>query len=211
MLRRLTSLSIALTIGLSPAAQAAACYDAAETSAVHVRMLQSELMVAALACRDSNPELRMIDQYNGFIRRFNPQLASHSKVLQAHFQKDFGKDYQRWLDGFITALANDASKHSMVGGYCEDASKLFVSVTGLPGTGLEKLSAERAHVNGTPIVSCTADGAARSAVPAAAKPAGAPAAQAKPAAAPVAQKKAPASQPAAAKAADNGKPDIKTP
>ncbi len=120
-------------------------------------MLQSELMVAALACRDSNPELGMVAQYNDFVHRLSDRLVSHSKVLQAHFQKAFGADGRRRLEAFVTALANDASKRSMTSvGYCQSAATLFREVSGLERRDLERFSARRAGELGTPIATCAA-------------------------------------------------------
>ena len=135
---------------------AATCYTPAETTAVQVRMLQSELMVAALACRDSNPELGMVAQYNDFVRRLSDRLISHSKVLQAHFQKNFGTDGHRNLEAFVTALANDASKRSMTSGYCQSAAALFRDVSALERREFEHFSATRAAAVGMPIATCAA-------------------------------------------------------
>jgi len=136
-------------------ASGAACYTSAETTAVEVRMLQSELMVAALACRDSNPELGMISQYNDFVHRLSDKLVSHSKVLQAHFQKAFGAEGRRRLEAFVTALANDASKRSMASaGYCQNAATLFRDVSLLERRDLERFSAQRAAELGVPVATC---------------------------------------------------------
>src|SRR5262249_47595745 len=133
MRRVLTSLTaLALTVAPVGSAWSASCYGPAETTAIHVRMLQSELMVAALACRDSNPELGMIEQYNSFIHRLGDRLISHSKVLQAYFQKHYGASSKKQLESFVTALANDASTRSMTAThYCEGAADLFRNVSGL--------------------------------------------------------------------------------
>src|SRR5689334_22340965 len=131
MRRVLTSLT-ALTFALAPLAEAGAanCYGPAEATAVQVRMLQSELMVGALACRDSNPELGMIEQYNAFIRRLGDRLVSHSKVLQEHFHKQYGAASKQHMDTFVTALANDASTRSMTApNYCHGAAELFRNVS----------------------------------------------------------------------------------
>lgn len=125
-------------------------------------MLQSELMVAALACRDSNPELGMIGQYNDFVQRLSPQLVFHSKVLQAHFRRAYGPAGIHQLEAFQTALANDASKRSMASaGYCHSAARLFQEVSVLKRTDLEHFSAEHARVVGLPVKMCTDTAEAR--------------------------------------------------
>lgn len=159
MIRTLSSALAAASLAAAPVAEAyaASCYGPAESTAVHVRMLQSELMVAALSCRDSNPELGMVAQYNDFVRRLSDRLVSHSKVLQAHFQKAFGADGHRRLEAFVTALANDASKRSMTSaGYCQTAAVLFHDVSTLERRDLERFSAHRAAEVGMPVATCAA-------------------------------------------------------
>jgi hypothetical protein len=158
LIRTLLSAVTAATLVAAPVTEglAAACYTPPEATAVQVRMLQSELMVAALACRDSNPELGMIAQYNDFVRRVSDRLVSHSKVLQARFQKTFGADGHRRLEAFVTALANDASKRSMTAGYCQSAAVLFRDVSKLDRRELEHFSATRATAAGMPVAICAA-------------------------------------------------------
>jgi hypothetical protein len=139
-------------------ARAADCYTPAETAAVHVRMLQSELMVAALACRDSNPELGMVAGYNDFVRRLNAPLVRDSKLLQSHFKKAYGASGERRFAALETALANAASQQSMASStYCENAVTLFQQVAVLQAGDLEEFSAARAAGLGVPVESCTAE------------------------------------------------------
>jgi hypothetical protein len=159
-MRRLLLSLTALSLAVMPVAGAAAasCYGPAEATAVQVRMLQTELMVAALACRDSNPELGMIAKYNDFIHRLGDRLITNSKVLQAHFQKAYGAASKKHLDAFVTALANDASTRSMTSvNYCQGAAELFQNVTILERRDLEHFSAERAVAVGAPVMSCAGE------------------------------------------------------
>ncbi len=134
---------------------ASTCFTPAEATAVEVRMLQSELMVAALACRDSNPELGMVAQYNDFVHRLGDRLVSHSRVLQAHFKKYYGTGGTHRLEAFVTALANDASKRSMTeSGYCHSAAGLFSEVSTLPRNDLEMFSAAHAGDIGAHVDVC---------------------------------------------------------
>jgi hypothetical protein len=162
MRRTITSLTaLTIAVGSMAGAQAANCYGPAETAAVQVRMLQSELMVGALACRDSNPELGMIDQYNAFIHRLGDRLISHSKILQEHFQKQYGAASKRQMDSFVTALANDASTRSMTSpNYCHGAAELFRNVAVLERRDLERFSAAHAVEVGAPVMSCAGSAAA---------------------------------------------------
>jgi hypothetical protein len=157
--RRLLSSLAALAVAALPLSQAqGACYTAVEATAIHVRMLQSELMVAALACRESNPELAMIQQYNAFVNRHGDWLVSHSRILQAHFQKHYGAQHRGHMDKFVTALANDASKRSMTEKFCDGAAGLFREVINLDRRDLERVSTVRAGLSGAPVAQCTSDG-----------------------------------------------------
>ncbi len=161
MKRRILWPLVALAAAALPAAGVvAACYTPAEATAVHVKMLQSELMVAALACRESNPELGMIDQYNRFVHQHSDRLVSHSRVLQSHFQNRYGAQHRRQLDSFVTALANDASKRSMTERFCDRAAGLFSEISVLERRDLERFSNARAASNGAPVASCTSDSSA---------------------------------------------------
>lgn len=134
-----------------------ACYTTVEATAVHVKMLQYELMVGALACRESNPELGMMQQYNSFVTRNSDWLTSHGRILQSHFEKNYGAQHRRQLDTLVTALANDASKRSMTDRYCDSAANLFREVNNLDRRGLDVMSNTRASLASTPITQCTSE------------------------------------------------------
>jgi hypothetical protein len=122
-------------------------------------MLQSELMVAALACRDSNPELGMIAGYNEFVRRLSGPLVRNSKLLQSHFKKAYGASGEHRFEAFETALANAASKQSMASAtYCQNSAGLFQQVSVLQASDLEQFSVARAANLGMALEACTGDG-----------------------------------------------------
>lgn len=149
--------SVALALTPVARAYAQSCYTPSETTAVEVRMLQSELMVAALACRDSNPELGMIAEYNDFMHRLGDRLVKESKILQAHFRRTYGAAGISRFAAFETALANDASKRSMVSaGYCQEAATLFRDVAQVQHGNLDQFAAARAMELGLPVKTCTA-------------------------------------------------------
>jgi len=157
--RRIVSSLAALAVAALPLSSAwSACYTTVEATAVHVKMLQYELMVGALACRDSNPELGMMQQYNSFVTRNSDWLVGHGRVLQSHFQKHYGAQHKRQLDTLVTALANDASKRSMTDRYCDSAATLFREVNNLDRRGLDVMSNTRANLSSTPITQCTSEG-----------------------------------------------------
>ncbi|MBM3539421.1 MAG: hypothetical protein FJX55_16535 [Alphaproteobacteria bacterium] len=156
--RRIRSSLAALAVAALPLSQAwGACYTAVEATAVHVKMLQYDLMVGALACRDINPELGMMQQYNAFITRNSDWLVGHSRILQGHFQKHYGPQHKRHLDTLVTALANDASKRSMTDRFCDSAATLFREVSNLDRRGLDAVSNTRASLSSTSITQCTGE------------------------------------------------------
>lgn len=159
VIRRVLSSAAALTMAVLPVAEAAAaCYTPAEATAIHVRMLQSELMVAALACRESNPELGMISQYNAFVNRHSAGLVGQNRVLERHFDKNYGGGAQakRRMDALLTALANDASKRSMVADFCGGAAGLFGLISLMEWPQVVNFSTERANGHGAAMATCTA-------------------------------------------------------
>lgn len=159
VIRKMLSSAAALVLAAVPIAQAAAaCYTPAEATAIHIRMLQSELMVAALACRESNPELGMISQYNAFVSRHSAGLVGQNRILERHFDKNYGGGSQakRRMDALLTALANDASKRSMVADFCGGAAGLFGLISMMEWPQVVNFSTERANGHGAATATCAA-------------------------------------------------------
>lgn len=93
--------------------------------AIAFRRLQSELMVAALACRDARHKAH----YNTFVTRFRPMLAENARVLKSHFRRLHGPMAQKRLDSFITGMANEASLASMGdANFCVNALDRFEAI-----------------------------------------------------------------------------------
>ena len=104
-------------------AQAFQPRDTHEVNAVNVRILQSEMMVAALTCN-------MRTRYNTVVVRYQGELVSHARVLKKMFRRDHGARAQSELDGFVTQLANDASIRSIRERqtFCTNATKMFTTI-----------------------------------------------------------------------------------
>ncbi len=119
-LRRIVA-CLGLTALLSTPTLAAGplCPTHAERVALETRVLQSELMVAALNCGYAS-------HYNTFVKRFQPALASNGKALKAYFARSYGGGVKQ-LDSFVTQTANNASKVSMRQGqqFCSDLREAF--------------------------------------------------------------------------------------
>lgn len=105
-------------IALPAAAQT--CLQSAEKTAMDVRALQSQLMVAALSCGQH-------DQYNAFVTRYQKDLGGAYRQVTAHFRRVHGAGGQRQLDSYITTLANAQSQEGIRQGslFCQNVAPLF--------------------------------------------------------------------------------------
>lgn len=103
-------------------AQAAPCATSVDTASLQVRMLQTELMVAALTCNQRT-------DYNAFVTRFQPELALQGKHLQAFFKQKHGSGAAKALNGFITRIANESSRRGMLkrGEFCRNAASIHAA------------------------------------------------------------------------------------
>jgi len=122
-------LAVGLVASAIPAvaSAASACVMPKDLAALNARVLQTELMVAALTCGEKA-------RYNAFVMSFKGLLGEHGRVLRGLFDRVHGAGGKRQLNGFVTKLANDASQESLAvaGGYCTTASALFEEVLNTP-------------------------------------------------------------------------------
>ncbi|WP_207538675.1 hypothetical protein [Sabulicella rubraurantiaca] len=120
-------------------ASAAACLQPAEQTHFQVRALQSQLMVVAISC-----ELQ--DDYNRFVTKFQPQLATAFRGIQSHFRRSAGSAGQRQTDQYITNLANGQSQAGIAQGtlFCRNQAPLFQEAIAAPNVqALAQLSVAR--------------------------------------------------------------------
>ena len=132
--------ALGLLIFAGPA-MAQLCVNPAERTAFELRTLQSQLVVAALACGRDN-------EYNSFVRRFQSELAGSYRTMQAHFRRGGGNS-QRTMDTFITTLANAHSQDGISQGsrFCPNIAPLFQVAMSQPNAAaLAGLVAERKSV-----------------------------------------------------------------
>lgn len=101
-------------------AQAKDCLSPSEEAAFQTRVIQSDLMVGALACNSK-------EFYNAFVVKFEEDLVEHGTALRRYFEKRYGAASSKRLNAYITQMANDASRRSMrkAGNYCESITGLF--------------------------------------------------------------------------------------
>lgn len=100
------------------------CVPEAAQHAFEVTALKSQLMVAALSCRQDS-------QYNSFIERNRPHLVSHDQTLMAWFRRTYGGQGVRRFDDFITSLANAQSQEGIRQGtsFCGNMTPFFAEVS----------------------------------------------------------------------------------
>ena len=136
-------LAFVLTAGLATMSMPAtglaanACATPKDLAALNARVLQTELMVAALTCGEKA-------RYNAFVMSFKGVLSDHGRSLRALFTRVHGAGGKRQLNGFVTKLANDASQGSLAvrGGYCTNASALFEEVLNTPPGDFDALASK---------------------------------------------------------------------
>ena len=103
------------------AADSSTCAKDDEFQAMHVRALQSELMVAALSC-----DLK--DKYTDFAMSHSDVIKSSDRILKSYFKRSSSKDADEMRNNFITGLANYASNLSLTmprGEYCKASHDYF--------------------------------------------------------------------------------------
>jgi hypothetical protein len=142
-----------LAAGLAGPAIAQSCLPAAERTAFEVRALQSQLMVAALACQRDN-------DYNAFVRRFQGELGAAYRSIDGHFRRTAGGGATRERDAFITTLANVQSQDGIRQGsqFCPTVTPLFQLALAQPNAAaLADLSMDRNVLNPQNAPACAAN------------------------------------------------------
>ncbi|HEX4890819.1 MAG TPA: hypothetical protein VFW37_10715 [Alphaproteobacteria bacterium] len=133
--KRLMAAIVGLGLTFPASAYAAPCVAANELAPLQVRMLQTELMVAALTCNQRT-------DYNLFITRFQPQLSAQGKMLQSFFKQKYGSGSGKALNGFVTRIANESSRRGMVkrGLFCRQSASIHSESKNIGPDGLLALA-----------------------------------------------------------------------
>jgi len=128
--RRAAQAAVAFTAisAVAGGAVALPCMTKAETTAEQARGLQAALMVAALKCVHK-PSLKLHENYNAFVSRYNAELTSHSTVMQAYFKRSYGQGHKDALNRYMTSLANYFSLNTFGNKtFCEDMAAAAVAI-----------------------------------------------------------------------------------
>jgi hypothetical protein len=113
----------------APKSAPAARHRSNDQTVIHVRRLQTQLMVGALSC--GRP--RMQHNYNSFVAKFDRALKANGRELKTYFAARFGARGTTEMDAFLTKLSNELSLVSMRHvEFCERTDGLFDTVLALP-------------------------------------------------------------------------------
>ena len=105
-----------------------------DQTALHVRRLQTQLMVGALSCGQQ----RMQVNYNSFVTKFDHALKVNGAALKSYFTRMFGSRGISEMDSFLTKLSNELSLVSMRhGDFCQRTDGLFDKVLSLRSSDIE--------------------------------------------------------------------------
>jgi hypothetical protein len=127
-----------LAMAANSAQAAYSCAKASDAAALRTRMLQTELMVAALSCNQKS-------DYNSFVVHYRPQLKENGTALKRYFDRSYGRHSSQELNSFTTRLANEASKRSLsdIGKFCSDAKAAFTTLETMPTVQFATFVADR--------------------------------------------------------------------
>jgi hypothetical protein len=93
-----------------PAGRMPVCAHPEEIDASRIIGLQTQLMQIALSCGGD-------DKYDGFVRKFQPQLEKQRDVLAAFFARAYGHGRSRSAyDEYVTQLADAESTYNLASG-----------------------------------------------------------------------------------------------
>jgi len=129
-MRRLLSVVMAMSIlSAQPVLAARQCASLTDQSTFEVQALRSELMVLATGCHED-------DRYNTFIRRYQGDLQSNERAIDAYFKHRYGRGGQTEHDRFVTELANAMSRQGsdLGGDFCPRNALMFNEVLALPSS-----------------------------------------------------------------------------
>ncbi len=119
------ALVAAAALPVSKASAESPLLGPAERAALELRLMQTELMVAALSCNARA-------SYNTFVTRYQQTLVAGGRTLRSMFRAVHGRNATRRLDSFITRVANEASRRSLrdVAGFCSRNRDAFAALNG---------------------------------------------------------------------------------
>lgn len=147
-LARAAALAALLAV-MAPPALAGPCALKDEKAALDMRVLQTELVVAALNCGKSA-------EYNAFVNKFEGKLVTLGASFRKYFDRVHGKKGVTEMDEMVTRLANAAVIRSWDWGYtyCPTEAKMFEYVLYLKPEELAPFAASRPYTADHDVLPC---------------------------------------------------------
>lgn len=145
----ITILAGALAVVWGGSVLADLCARSSDQSALSARVLQSEIMVAALTCGERS-------RYNMVVRKFERELVQQGYALRRLFERSYGRQANRHLNRFVTAMANDASQRSLTdeNEFCAASAQLFDQLLAMTPHEFEAFAASEAFAAKHGVRSC---------------------------------------------------------
>lgn len=105
----------------TPASLRAVCYDAADLGTYRVRSVQQQLAVGVLSCKSADGSRRRTEQYQAFITKFTPDLATNAAEL-----KTMAARKRLNIDVLVTEIANrTAGRPTEDAAFCSRHERAF--------------------------------------------------------------------------------------
>lgn len=105
----------------APANLRSVCYDAADLGTYRVRSVQQQLAVGVLSCKSADGSRRLTDQYQAFINKFTPDLATNAAEL-----KSLAGRKRLNIDVLVTEIANrTAGRPTQDAEFCSRHERAF--------------------------------------------------------------------------------------
>jgi hypothetical protein len=124
---------LAATFFISDAAPAQTM-TAAETTAEALWKMRAALNVAALQCQ-YDPALKVVDNYNLFIKLHKEELESARTAMEGSFRRHYGKAWAGQFDRYNTRTYNSFSATGVQVAYCNKMGEVgSKSLAMAPGT-----------------------------------------------------------------------------
>lgn len=142
--------SLCSSYAIAATAPKRTCASSVEKEALDVRVLQTELMFAALNCNEK-------DNYNQFVKKFQPELQKNSTAMQNYFKNNYKKNSTAQLNQFVTQLANgvaDRSAHTRPSTFCAGARSLFIEALQHTDSSLPKLASQQRFASQHGVTDC---------------------------------------------------------
>ena len=96
-----------------PANIRAICYDESDLGVIRARMVQQQIVVGVLQCKNADGSRTFDTKYAAFLSKYNPELASNALSL-----KDVAARKRANVDVLVTEIANRTANHAQDQLFC---------------------------------------------------------------------------------------------